>query len=324
MRPDLQVGKHGRIVRPMSPPEHRPSEPRGAVALAAVAEGWATDEDAPLLLRALEDEGVRAAPAMWDDPAVDWGAFDLVVIRSTWDYAQRPGEFVDWARRVEGVTELANPASVVEWNLDKHYLGELAAAGVHAVPTTYLEPGAGDDQVEAAVRQDGEVVVKPTISAGSKDTTRHAPHDWQAAAADASALLRQGRPVMVQPYLDSVDRDGETGMVFFDGVFSHAFCKGQLLHAGAAPADGLFAEERISPRTPDADELQLAAHVLDAATRRLGVERLLYARVDAIRDAHGRPTLLELELVEPSFFLDTDEGAAGRVARAIAARLAAR
>lgn len=324
MPPDLRVGRCGRIFRPMSRPEHPPQAPHPSVALAAVAEGWATDEDAPLLLGALRDEGVAAVPAMWDDPSVDWGAFDLVVIRSTWDYAQRPDEFLDWARRVEAVTDLANPASVVEWNLDKRYLGELAAAGVHAVPTTYLEPGAGDDEVERAVRQHGEVVVKPTISAGSKDTTRHAPDDREAAAANASALLRAGRPVMVQPYLDSVDRDGETGMVFFDGVFSHAFCKGQLLHAGAAPADGLFAEERISPRTPDEDELELAAAVLDAATRLLGVDRLLYARVDAIRDAQRRPTLLELELVEPSFFLGTDEGAARRVAQAIAARLAAR
>jgi len=218
---------------------------------------------------------------------------------------------------VEGVTRLANPSSVVEWNIDKHYLGELAAAGVHVVPTTYLEPGAPDDEVERAVRHDGEVVVKPTVSAGSKDTTRHAPDDWTSAAANAAALLRAGRPVMVQPYLDSVDRDGETGMVFFDGRFSHAFCKGQLLHTGAAPADGLFAEERISSRTPDADELELAAAVLDAATNRLGVDRLLYARVDAIRDAEGRPTLLELELVEPSFFLETDEDAPRRVAAVI-------
>ena len=124
---------------------------------------------------------------------------------------------------------------------------------------------------------------------------------------------------MVQPYLDSVDRDGETGMVFFDGVFSHAFCKGQLLHSGAAATDGLFAVEEITPRVPDADELELASRVLEAATSLLGVDRLLYARVDAIRDSNGRPTLLELELVEPSFFLDMEEGAPTRAARAIGA-----
>jgi O-ureido-D-serine cyclo-ligase len=303
----------------MHAPHDRPAGAEPSVAVAAVAEGWEADEDAPLLLRALEAEGMRAEPAMWDDPTVAWDAFDLVVIRSTWDYAQRPREFVDWARRVEQVTRLANPAAVVEWNIDKHYLGQLAAAGVHAVPTTYLEPGAGPEEVERAVRGAGELVVKPTISAGSKDTTRHAADDLDAAAANATALLRAGRPVMVQPYLDSVDRDGETGMVFFDGELSHAFCKGQLLHRGAAPADGLFAPERISARVPDPDELALASSVLDAASQLLGVERVLYARVDAIRDPDGRPTLLELELVEPSFFLDTDDGAATRAARAIGA-----
>ena len=323
MLPDLQVGWTGPSVRPMHAPHDHPVDRSAAadpsVAVAAVAKGWEADEDAPLLLGALEVEGVRAVPAMWDDPSVDWSAFDLVVIRSTWDYAQRPREFVDWARRVEEVTRLTNPAAVVEWNVDKHYLGQLAAAGVHAVPTTYLEPGAAPEEVERAVRGAGEIVVKPTISAGSKDTTRHAADDLGAAAANASALLRAGRPVMVQPYLASVDRDGETGMVFFDGELSHAFCKGQLLHRGAAPAAGLFADERISPRVPDRDELALAESVLDAAGHLLGVERLLYARVDAIRDAEGRPTLLELELVEPSFFLDTDDGAATRAARAIAA-----
>jgi glutathione synthase/RimK-type ligase-like ATP-grasp enzyme len=297
-----------------SPPAGDPS----TVALATAAEAWALDEDAPLLVPALEDLGVRAVPARWDDPSVDWGAHDLVVVRSTWDYAQRPVEFLQWTRRVEALTRLANPAAVVEWNLDKHYLGQLAADGVPVVPTTYLEPGADADEVGRALSVHGDVVVKPTISAGSKDTTRHGAQDRAAAVSHATQLLRAGRSVMVQPYLDSVDRDGETGMVLFDGALSHAFRKGQLLHSGAAPADGLFAPERISPRNAELDERRLASRVLDAALRRLGVDRLLYARVDVIRDGEGRPTLLELELVEPSFFLETDPAAAGRAARAIA------
>jgi glutathione synthase/RimK-type ligase-like ATP-grasp enzyme len=292
------------------------SAPR--VALATMAEGWAVDEDAPMLVPALQNLGLEVVPAMWDDPSVDWGAHDLVVIRSTWDYAQRPVEFLEWARHVESVTRLANSAGVVEWNVDKHYLGQLAADGVAVVPTTYLEPGAEALDIDRALSGHGEVVVKPAVSAGSKDTTRHSPRDRAAAAAQASALLDAGRSVMVQPYLDSVDRDGETGMVFFDGVLSHSFRKGQLLHADAAPADGLFAPERISSRSAAHDERELAAQVLDAALRRLAPDRLLYARVDVIRDHDGRPTLLELELVEPSFFLETDPPAAGRAAAAIA------
>jgi hypothetical protein len=48
---------------------------------------------------------------------------------------------------------------------------------------------------------------------------------------------------------------------------------------------------------------------------------LLYARVDLLRDLDGRPNLLELELSEPSWFLDTDPAAPARAAAAIVARL---
>ena len=292
-----------------------------SIALAAVQEGWDDDEDAPLLVEALERlDGVRARPAMWDDDRVDWAAFDLVVIRSTWDYAQRPAAFLDWARRVQAVTRLENPAPVVAWNIDKRYLGELGERGVPIVPTSYLSPGAGTAEIEHAIGRDSEVVVKPTVSAGSRDTARHPADDPMAAAAHARDLLEAGRDVMVQPYLDAVDEQGETGMVFFEGTFSHAFRKGPLLHAGAAPVAGLFAPERIGPRQPEPGELALAERVLDASRERLGVEQLLYARVDVLRGPDGSPVLLELELVEPSFFLTVDPAAAERAARAIATR----
>lgn len=289
------------------------------IALATVAEGWDLDEDAPLLVDALEAAGARAEPAMWDDPSVDWAGFDLVAIRSTWDYAQRPGEFAAWADRVGGLTRLVNPAHVVRWNIDKHYLGELADRGVAVVPTAYLEPGASEAEIARALGSDGEVVVKPTVSAGSRDTLRHTPAHLDAACRHAASLLSAGRSVMVQPYLRAVDRDGETGMVHFEGEFSHAFCKGPLLAPDGEPVDGLFAVERITARNPDPDELELARHALDAADQILGTGPLTYARVDLLRDDTGRPHLLELELVEPSFFLTTDPGAASRAADALVA-----
>ena len=300
-------------VRPDSPT----AGARPSVALAAVEQGWAFDDDAPLLLDALESAGIDAAPAMWDDASVDWSTFDLVVIRSTWDYAERPHEFARWADRVEQATTLANPAAVVRWNLDKHYLADLARRGVPVVPTNFLEPGASRDEIAASVtaaetRRGGQVVVKPCVSAGSKDTVRHSAANATAAVDHAAALLAQGRSVMVQPYLDAVDELGETGMLFFAGSYSHAFRKAALLAPDGAPPEGLFAPERITDRHPAADELRLAAQVL-AATREVIDDELLYARVDVLRDADGAPMLLELELVEP-----TEQGAPDRAARAIA------
>ena len=48
-----------------------------------------------------------------------------------------------------------------------------------------------------------------------------------------------------------------------------------------------------------------------------------YARVDVLRDADGQPAVLELELIEPSLFLDFAPGSAEALARAILARLPA-
>ena len=311
-----------------------PSSHDRRVAVATCQEAWRADEDAPLLEAALAEVGVAAVEAVWDDPAVDWAAFDLVVIRSTWDYALRRDKFLDWAESVESVTELRNRASVVRWNTDKRYLADLAADGVPVAPTEFLVPdgsGADDDadvaaRIERAVPAGAGFVVKPTVSAGSKDTVRYAPRAEDgaalvAAAAQAVDLLRAGRAVMVQPYLSAVDDEGETGLVFLGGEFSHAFRKGPLLRVGGGPVTALYALEAISPRTATDAQRSVAERVLAACRARTGVEEL-YARVDLLPDDDGEPVLLELELTEPSFFLTTDAGAARRAAEAIASVLA--
>ncbi|MFN7148666.1 MAG: RimK family alpha-L-glutamate ligase [Microthrixaceae bacterium] len=291
------------------------------VGLATARDAWSHDEDAQVLGAALDAFGVQHGPAVWDDPEVDWAGFDLVVVRSTWDYTARREEFLAWADSVESVTRLANPASVLRWNTDKRYLGELAAAGVRVVPTTYLLAEEDRGPVDPFVVSDhgGDIVVKPTVSAGSQDTARYAPADAAAAAAHARALLDAGRDVMVQPYLHRVDQVGETGMVVLSGELSHGFAKAALLRGGTADVDGLFAPEQITPRVPGADEVELAFRTLEAATAILGVDRLLYARVDVLPDDDGRPSLLELELTEPSWFLEQSPGAAERAAACILA-----
>lgn len=295
------------------------------VALATATDAWDRDEDAQPLVDALGAAGLTAAPAVWTDPSVDWSSFDLVLVRSTWDYTSRLAEFLAWAERVESVTGLANPAAVLAWNTDKHYLAELTAAGLPVAPTTFLDhddPQAPDRAEDLfallGLADDTDLVVKPTVSAGSKDTARHPAGEAAAAAEHARELLAAGRDVMVQPYLSAVDTAGETGMVFFGGRFSHGFRKAPLLLEGRAQVQGLFAEERIEARTPTPAELELAQRVVSEAERRTGGAPLLYARVDVLPDDDGTPTLLELELTEPSFFLHTDPTAATRVADAVA------
>jgi hypothetical protein len=160
------------------------------------------DEDFPALVSALAALDAEAVPAVWDDGGVDWGSFDLTVIRSTWDYPLRYAEFLAWTRRVP---RLANPAPLVAWNTTKTYLRDLAGAGVPVVPTRWYEPGdGGNGQFEPPAAAD--YVVKPAVGAGSRDVGRfRAGADDGAAARHLAGLLAAGRTVMVQPYLEGVD-----------------------------------------------------------------------------------------------------------------------
>lgn len=288
------------------------------VALATAEGAWTQDEDAPVLVPALESLGVSVTPAVWNDPLVDWSGFDLVVVRSTWDYTDHRDEFIVWAEHVESVTRLRNPAAVLRWNTDKSYLGELADTGLSVVPTTYLRAGhdAGTDPFEA-LRAGADLVVKPTVSAGSRDTARYSAEQRDLAVAHIDRLLSAGRDVMLQPYLNSVDDDGETGMMFIGGEFSHAFRKGPLLLNGPAAVDGMFAQEQIDPRMPTASELALAERTMAEVGRLTGVDDMLYARVDVLLADDDEPALLEVELTEPSWFLDQSPGAASSAATAV-------
>ncbi len=289
------------------------------ILLATAADCWVHDEDAPFIVPALEHAGAHVRPAIWDDRAEDWSDADLVVVRSTWDYTTRRHEFLDWARRVATATRLANPVRTLEWNTDKRYLADLAGAGVPVVTTTYLAPDATDSDVAVALALDGDVVVKPTVSAGARDTVRHRPAQRTAARRHVADLLAAGRHVMVQPYLDAVERTRETGMVFADGAYVHAFAKAALLADGAAHVVGRWAPEEIESRHPEPDELEVAEHALRVAAALTGSVPL-YARVDLVRDANGAPVVLELELTEPSFFLRVQPGAAARIAAAFVAQ----
>ncbi|MFF5172242.1 RimK family alpha-L-glutamate ligase [Micromonospora sp. NPDC000089] len=280
------------------------------------------DPDDRLVLAPLADRGVPADVAVWDDPTVDWAAYDLVVLRSPWDYALRRDEFVAWA---DSVPRLANPADVVRWNTDKRYLGELSAAGVPTVPTSWVLPGASWTPPADA----GEYVIKPAVSAGSQDTGRYDladPAHRELALAHVGRLSAAGRVTMVQPYLSAVDTAGETALLHLAGpdglAYSHAIRKGPMLDGPDLGVDGLYKPEEISARQATDDQLEVARRVLAAVPG--GTERLLYARVDLIPGPDGTPVLVELELTEPSLFLGWADGAPDRLADAIQTHLAAR
>ncbi|GAA1365251.1 hypothetical protein GCM10009661_16250 [Catellatospora chokoriensis] len=288
-----------------------PSGARPRVAIVTCAEIPLLEDDDRLVLPALAALGVDAEPVVWDDPDADWSSYDLVVLRSPWDYAQRHDEFLAWAA---GVPRLVNPAETVAWNTDKRYLAELAAAGLPVTPTTFLAPG--DPWTPPA--GDVEYVIKPAVSAGSRDTGRYGPADKVQAVAHVRRLQAAGRITMVQPYLPAVDSYGETALLYFADpatgrlAYSHAIRKGPMLTGPDEGMDTLYKLEEITPRTPTAAERAVGDAVV--ATLPAG---LVYARVDLIPDERGNPLLVELELTEPSVFMLHDAAAPTRLATAI-------
>lgn len=272
-------------------------------------------DDHPLrdALRAL-DAGVRAV--CWDDPNVDWAAFDAVVLRSCWDYHLRFVEFQRWLDLLERAgARLWNPVPVVRWNYDKAYLRGLAGAGVLLPGTAWLAPGPHDVPDLAGVLETrgwDQAVVKPRVSASAHETWRT---DRRSAAADQPRLTRllAHGGVLVQEFVPEVTTVGELSLVYVAGQFSHAVRK-------RAAAGEFRVQERFGGWSEPA-EAGPAAH--EAASRALaGVPGpWVYARVDGVeRAVDGRFIVMELEVFEPSLFFRWSPEAARGLARAILSR----
>lgn len=279
-----------------------------------------------ITVAALADIGLEARAVAWDDTSVDWSACAGVVVRSTWDYHRRLDEFMAWIDIVDRHTHLENRPEVLQWNIDKHYLMDIARGGLPVIETVFVEPPGGhafddsDDDVLArvsALAAHGDVVVKPVVSAGSTDTRRHG--DLASARAHIDELVARGRAVMVQPYLAQVDVDSETGLVYIDGAFSHAFSKGPMLAAPGTTVGTLYLAEVIGARTPTSAQRDLGDRVMAWLERTWGTP--LYARVDLLPTSSG-PVIIEVELCEPSLYLHLDAQAPARFAAAIARRFA--
>lgn len=284
------------------------------------------DEDAPLV-DALAARGIDARAVIWDDPSVDWAEAGLVVLRSPRDYAQRREEFVAWAR---SVPRLLNPADVVDWNTDKHYLEDLRERGVPVLKTLWLEPGTGLNKRRIHTRfpASAEFVIKPAISGGAHDTGRYTANDTASrmlAIEHAVRLLEEGRSVMVQRYQPSVDVLGERSLVFVEGEFLYALHKEAMLHGPSQGPEETHIE-RIDTIVANDAELAAAERVREAVhaviVERTGQDQvLLYARVDLVNDDEGRPTVMEVGLTDPSLHFSHYPGALETFANAIAQRV---
>lgn len=299
------------------------SKPR--IALVTCQQFPNLDEDDGVLLVALANEGMEVSIEIWDDKTVDWTSFDLVIVRSTWDYAPRRDEFVAWAKSVPNIV---NPAHIIEWNTDKYYLKALGEAGIDVVKTVWLdhERHFGSQAIHTRLPAFGDYVIKPTVSAGAQDTARYQGVTAKArgeAIMHVRDLLLSGKHVMIQPYLNQIDEHGETSLIFFDGKFSHAVRKNAMLSRGDAPSTE-YLQEELSVEGADTSYLAFAQKVLDYAKQNVNNgEDFLYGRVDLIPNDEGEPVLLELELTEPTLFFGVRQGSAHAFAKAVSSRVSA-
>jgi len=265
-----------------------------------------TQDDRPLI-PALADRGIIADAAVWNDPRVDWSAYDLVVVRSTWDYVAQRDAFLAWA---ESVPRIWNKPNVLRWCTDKSYLKVLEEHGVPVIPTIWLDPERHYHKraVHTRLPAFGDFVVKPVVSSKARDTGRYhtlSASDRGAAINHAMELLGSGRSVMIQPYVTSVDTAGETCLTFIDGVFQHATSKAAVLEGPMAPTVGLglYTEPTCTPMQASEAQIAVANQALQVLYDELGCrEQLLYARIDVVdgEDGHGYegPMVIEMELAD--------------------------
>jgi glutathione synthase/RimK-type ligase-like ATP-grasp enzyme len=288
-----------------------PPSRRGRVAFVSCEALPELTSDDRLALDLLAARGHDTRAVVWTDASVDWAAFDVIVLRSCWDYHLRPRDFAAWLDRIADLrAPLENSVALSRWNMEKGYLHDLEQRGVPVVPTRWLEPGSPLSLAELRTSTGWtDIVVKPAISATAWRLFR-LPADVETWPPELAQALEVQR-FLAQPFQDAIIA-GEWSLVFFDGRYSHAVLK--------RPRAGDFRVQNdyggsAEPGPPPAGMIAAAVRVLDTLP-----ERPLYARVDGV-DTAGGLVLLELELLEPALFLATDAAAAARFVDAIERRL---
>jgi glutathione synthase/RimK-type ligase-like ATP-grasp enzyme len=265
-----------------------------------------------LLRDALAARGLSSARVAWSDDSVDWSGFRCAVFRSTWDYHERFPEFAAWLNRVESLTRLCNSPAIVRWNMDKHYLADLAEQGIPIVPSRYLEKG-DETSLHALMDETGwnDAIVKPCVSATARHTYRVDQATVESVEPIARSLLKS-ESLIFQPFLENVRSEGEDTLIVFDGQYSHAVRK--------TPKAGDFRVQddhggSVRPLEPEPRQVELALRTMNACRATPS-----YGRVDMVRDSHDEWRVMEMELIEPELWMRFRPRSAEAFAGAIASQ----
>ena len=256
------------------------------------------NEDA-ILLQFLQNKGLSITQEIWDDPAVNWQNYDVAILKSPWDYFDKIEEFYKWLHKIKDLKlRLLNPVDIVKWNADKHYLKDIADAGLPVIPTQFIEKGETPSLAGFfKIFETRKLVIKPTISGGSKNTFKFTEDDLNELSPKIARFLEE-EGFMVQPFLPEIEKEGEWSFLFFNGKFSHSLLK------KAKPGD--FRVQHYLGGS--IHNVEVPDHLLKSAEKYVKqfAKGCLYARVDGL-EVNGQFTLMELELIEPFLFLFTNQ-----------------
>lgn len=266
-----------------------------------------------LVQEALEKRGLRTARFDWARPDVDWSNTRAALFRTTWDYFHRFEEFSAWLGKVSAQTRLINPIELVRWNMDKHYLQDLAQRGIHISPAIYIHVG-DNTTLEALHRAAGwaDMILKPTVSGSARHTYRLNPGNLPEHEATFQSLIAR-EDMMLQPFQHQVVEQGELSLMVLAGQYSHAVRK--VAKAGEFRVQSDFGGA-VYPYEPTREEIAFAERTVAACS-----PQPIYARADLIRDNNGQLALMELELIEPEMWFRLCPSAAERLAEAVAGAL---
>lgn len=246
----------------------------------------------------------------WRRSGVDWNLFDVVIVRSTWDYQLDPDSFISVLTDIDASkARLENNLKILKWNMNKRYLYQLEGKGVNIVRTIWADQFNAEafGQYFDTFGQD-EIIIKPTVSANADNTFRILNQDYQICLPQLERIFKN-RSFMVQPFIPSIINEGEYSLFYFGGEFSHAVLK--------KPKENDFRVQEehggiISSVVPSKLQLIEAERILSR------IHPLpLYARIDLVRTQKEDFALMELELIEPSLYFNMDEESPYRFANTL-------
>lgn len=259
-----------------------------------------------LVVNALKNQGLNVKRLAWDDKIFDWSESKFILFRTTWDYFDRFDEFSNWLNQVSNQTKLINSETIIRWNIDKHYLNDLKAKGIHIAETYFIEKG-----TEITLKQIHEqlnwqeTVLKPCISGAARHTYKLNASNIKVYESVFKGLIQQ-EAMMLQPFQYNIVEKGEVSMMVINGTYTHSVLK--------IAKDGDFRVQddfggSVHNYEPTKLEIEFAENAVKACP-----ELPLYARVDIFTDNQEQIALAELELIEPELWFRNHPEAADLLA----------